>query len=233
MVTREHTVQDFYGPDTVFATKFNDSPCRVIIESSSGNGAECTATLLLKAQNASGKEVDAFRLEVQFHANQVEEVSTIRYVRLENLGDGRSEERSYSGDAYEIGELVGLFAGIIDTFWGSDTVPEAMLGTWVRKGADSGRDFDTTTILTAVKIETKYSDGRTMTWAINKITAETNFKADTKAEYPFGWNIRYTVTESSHPNFAVGKNYNTDYFFNAVKNKFDQFGDVGEIFVKQ
>ncbi|GHT88091.1 hypothetical protein FACS1894137_16170 [Spirochaetia bacterium] len=36
-----------------------------------------------------------------------------------------------------------------------------------------------------------------MTWDIGNVTAETNFNADTKAEYPSGWRISYTITESS------------------------------------
>jgi hypothetical protein len=215
--TREQSVQEFYGPDTVFATKFNDRPCRVIIESSSGNGSEFTATILMKAQNASGKEVDAFRLETVFRANELEEVSNLRYVKLDNLGDGRSAERYSTGDPTDEGEVVGLFGGIIDTFWGSDTVPKEIQGTWIRKGADSGWDVDTTMIVTADTCEFQYSDGRSITEVINIVTAETNFNADTKGEYPSGWRIVYTITESNNPSFEVGKRYNTFWYFNAKK----------------
>jgi hypothetical protein len=234
LITREHSVQDFYGPDTVFATEFQGNPCRVIIESSSGNGSEFTATILLKAQNSSGKEVDALRLEAAFRANAVNEVSNLRYVKLDSLVAGRSAERSSTGDPTDEGEVVGLFGGIIDTFWGSDTVPKEIQGTWVRKGADSGRDFDSTMINTADKVEWQYSDGRSFMAAMNNVTAETNFNADTKGEYPSGWRISYTVTESNDSSSEVGERYNTFWCFNAKKNKCNQNGkDLIDIFVKQ
>jgi hypothetical protein len=226
------TVRELYGPDTRFAMRINERPCRIVIASSSGTASEFTAALLLKVRNSQDKEVDAIRLEARFHADNVREVSSIRYCKYEDLGSGQSVEREYypGGDVYDQGEVIGAFIGAAKTFWNKDwdpkkaALPEELWGTWFREGAASGREYDTTWIITAGRMQIKFSDGRTRILIINQVKAwennpndSSNKAANKAAEYPAGWRYWYTVLE--HEDTAeVGKDYSPCFILNASKN---------------
>jgi hypothetical protein len=178
----------------------------------------------------------------------VREVSYIRYCKLEDLGSGNSVEREYysGGDAYSEGEVIGVFTESTDVFWNKEwdpknaALPEELWGTWFREGAASGREYDTTWIITARRTQVKYSDGRSLVEIINDVEAwennpndSNNNAANKAAEYPAGWNFNYTVLE--HEDAAeIGKDYWHTIILNASKNAFTQYhDDLKDIFVKQ
>jgi hypothetical protein len=239
----KYTGRDLYGSNTRFNRRFMDRPCRVTIEFSYGNASEFIAILLLKIRNSQDKEVDALRLEAQFHADNVREMSYVRYCKLVDLGSGREVESKYRGDQYSEGEAAGFFLGVIDTFWDPDwdprkaILPEELRGTWVRKGADSGRDFDSTLIATANQLHWTSSDGRSRIESIFNVDTWTNDPndpdnkaANRAAEYPAGWLIEFTALEGEDPAITVGEDYNNILFLNAAKDRFTQYGgDVKDI----
>jgi hypothetical protein len=115
------------------------------------------------------------------------------------------------------------------------TLPAELIGTWVRKGADSGRAFDTTQILTANKMELKYSDGRSVTATVKSVKAANNPIAAKAGEYPSGWIITYSVTavEGNAP-VNVGGNWVLPFYLNAAKKAYVQKNDdLKDIWVKQ
>jgi hypothetical protein len=114
-------------------------------------------------------------------------------------------------------------------------VPAELRGTWICRGVDSGEAFDTTRILTVNQMQTNFSDGRVWIGIVKKFRAEKNPMASNAEEYPYGWEVTFSVTAvEGKTDIKVGKDVVSGFYLNAAKNAFAYYcNNPKYIFVKQ
>jgi hypothetical protein len=111
------TVKGLFGPNAKFATSFQGIPCVVTLEKATGTAKEFTGQLLLTLKIPEQGDKKTMRLLVTFQPDDMSEMSFCRYIKLVSLVDGSvTEKRSY-GDQNSDGQVLGLFAGVMQYFW--------------------------------------------------------------------------------------------------------------------
>jgi hypothetical protein len=116
-----------------------------------------------------------------------------------------------------------------------NVVPAELRGTWLRRGVDSGKAFDTTVIFTVDRIQFTYSDGRVQIHIVKSVSAEKNPRAAKNGEYPSGWKIIWSVAKvRGETHLKMGTDYSTGYYLNAAKNAMTQnIDDPKDVWIKQ
>ncbi|MDR2194740.1 MAG: hypothetical protein LBP19_09825 [Treponema sp.] len=111
------TVRDLFGPSAAFATSFRNVPTNVTLEKTSGNADEFTAQLLVTINVPDKGNVRLMRMQVRFEADDMSEMSYVRYVKTVNLMNGEVSEQESYGDQMSDGNILGYFVGIMQIFW--------------------------------------------------------------------------------------------------------------------
>lgn len=245
MAGRAYTVRELFGqsPEIPFAAEFQGKPCTVTIESPASSASAFSATLLLTVEG-----VKFLRVLVEFETDPMTEMSYVRHVKGANMISGQTNEN------YDEAQAAGMFLGFMREFWDLDVPARAakaariknamadLQGTWVRTGADSGRDFDTTLVVTPDEMQWKYSDGREILYRITDVEPAANDPnnrfneaANKAADFPAGWAVSVEIVKDTATPNNVGKTFRIPYYLNAAKNKLTQGGsdDLKDIWVKQ
>jgi hypothetical protein len=118
MGSKGPTVRKLFGPTAPFATSVEGMPVSVILESTIGNKTEFMAVLLLSLKNQNtGEEIKFYRMQTIFRADNMTEMSYLKYLKIANLHSGEITEKRSRGGEREDAELCGFFYGFMEVFW--------------------------------------------------------------------------------------------------------------------
>jgi len=111
------TVRDLLGSNDKFSKTFVGNKVSITIVSMSGDDENLSATLLITRDN--GEKMGYLNLE--FEADNTEQLSYLRLVELENVITGQVfSNSSYSGDPESRGRVAGAFYGVLKELWDMD-----------------------------------------------------------------------------------------------------------------